>query len=125
MPTVRYLVAVALVLQFSGAPAAWAAPCASLSARGAHSCCLAQKGAAVAHFAASCGCQMKPAPAAPTPSSVAATPEVSNDHGATAAGASASPVPATSLGEAADTGPPPGGRRDSTLSHLAGSGFRC
>jgi hypothetical protein len=121
---VRYLLALALVLHFSGAPAVWAAPCSMTAARGEHACCLAQQGAAVARVTGSCGCQMTPPPAGELPSAVSAAPERGFANGVPSPSGSAV-LPLLSVDPHVAGQPPPGPVTDRPLACLAGSGFRC
>lgn len=124
IPSVRYLLAVALVLQFSGVSAAWAKPCV-MAPRGAeHACCVARQGRAIAHVSGACGCQLTPVPAAPAASLVFTAPEGS-DHGAVTADLASAPLPVASTDFDTREYSPPGSGRDASLSHLSGSGFRC
>jgi hypothetical protein len=125
IPVVRSLLAVALVLQFSGVPSAWAKPCVMAAARGEHACCLARLGGAATHVSGSCGCQMTPVPAGQTPSPVSTAPEATVDHGVPVADASVAFAPALALDIPSHAQSPPGCGRDGSLSHLSGGGFRC
>jgi hypothetical protein len=122
---VRYVLALALVLQFSGVPAAAAKRCPMSPARGEHACCLARQGGPVTHITGSCGCQMTPGPAGGWPSSVSTAPETGAHRGAPVADANLAFAPALLLDSRPDAQRPPGSGGGVSLSRLSGSGFRC
>jgi hypothetical protein len=125
IPAVRYLLAVTLVLQFSGVSAAWPQGCAMATAGNEHACCVARRGASVAHLTGSCGCEMTPVPAAPSESVVSSVPEGAADHGAPIAEATDLFTSALSHHPENQEHSPPGSGRPVSLSRLSGSGFRC
>jgi hypothetical protein len=82
---VRWFLAFALVLHFSGVPAVVASPCASSSAGAGHECCIRHQTESGGDVIGHCGCGVNSDPQeSPSATSVAA-PSSERAHGADAA----------------------------------------
>jgi len=121
---VRYLLGLALVLQFSGVPTAWSKPCPMTAGRGEHACCVERQDGAVAKISGSCGCHIAPAPAGQLPSTISTAPEPAFDRGTPTPPADGPLLPPPSVGSHAGE-PPPGPAGGRAFACLSGSGFRC